>query len=670
MTDAAVQALAHAAGLGLRYTDAFGVVRDVSPDTLRAVLAALDLPAATEAQAADSLARARRDAAVALPPLLTATAAAPAHIAPGGRFSLVLEDGTRHEGHAGTDGALPAVGVPGYHRLELDDGIHTLAVAPPRCVVPADVGAARAWGLAVQLYSLCRSGDFGLGDFAALRDFVASAGRHGAACVAISPVHAQFSADADRFSPYAPSSRCLLNIAHAACDGPEPATDEPLVDWPRAVRARLACLRDMFGATGQDAAFRAWRAAQGRLLEDHARFEALHAQAFGADPAHWNWRTWPAAWQDPASPAVAAFAAEHAREVDFHAWLQWRADADLAAAQAAARQAGMPIGLISDLAVGTDAGGSHAWSRQDETLIGLSIGAPPDLLNLRGQDWGLVAFSPTGLRRQGYRAFIEMLRAALRHAGGVRIDHAMGLARLWVLPQGAPATEGAYLHFPLGDLLRLVALESWRHRAIVLGEDLGTVPEGFQDRLADAGVLGLRVLPFERTPDERFKPPADWTQAAAAMTSTHDIATLAGWWSGRDIGWRADLGLLGDREAEETLRRRDRTWLWQAMQESGAAAGGEPGAWDTWPVIDAAIAHLGHSACDLMLLPVEDALAVQEQPNLPGTLHEHPNWRRRIPGPAASILDAPEVAARLSRLDRIRPRGRNAQAGTGDLSPP
>jgi 4-alpha-glucanotransferase len=653
MSKAQLGRLAQAAGLALDYTDAFGKPKTVQPDTLRAVLAALDLPAASDAEIAESLSRLQPVQGAAVPKLLTTTVGVAAHVTPNADYRLVLEDGAAAAGRTAEDGALPAIDVAGYHRLELDGGVHTLAVAPQSCTTLQSLGAARAFAIAVQLYSLRRPGDGGLGDFAALRDFAAAAARHGAAGVAISPVHAQFSADPDRFSPYAPSSRCMLNVAHIGVEM-ESAIADPLVNWPQALRARLARLRDIYNGTHPEPGFAAWRAAAGALLEDHARFEALHAHQFGADPTRWNWRTWPAELQDPHGQAVAAFAAEHAHEVGFHAWLQYRANADLAAAQQAARDAGMPVGLIADLAVGVDAGGSYAWSRQDETLIGLTIGAPPDLLNQQGQDWGLTAFSPTGLQRNGFRAFIEMLRAALRHAGGVRIDHAMGLARLWVLPQGARASEGTYLRFPAADLLRLTALESQRHRAIVLGEDLGTLPEGFQEMLQQTGLLGMRVLMFERDKADNFTPPATWTRGALAMTSTHDVPTVAGWWSGRDIEVRSDLALLDDPDAEQTTRARDRTLLWRAMRDSGAAQGEEPAAWDTWPVVDAATAHVASSACELMLLPIEDALALPDQPNLPGTVHEHPNWRRRLPAECDSVLEQPAVAGRLAAVARAR----------------
>jgi len=680
MTDADLIALAEQAGVAPRWRDYRGRLHDVAPPTLRAVLAATDVPAGSDAEIRDSRERLEKQQTGAdLPPLIALDAGQPIALplAPA-RYRITHEDGTTSEGtpeESGGRALLPAIDTPGYHRLEIGRTEITLAVAPSRCFSLADAGAgSRAWGLAVQLYSLRREGDGGIGDFSALRRFVRSAAGHGAAAVAISPVHAQFSADPDRFSPYAPSSRVALNVLHADTEdlrlGPAEAAAAaaaragleapPLIDWSAAARARLARLRHVhrqFRAAPRQfqeefARFRTKRPD----LELHARFEALQAHLFGADPKRWHWRSWPQDYRDPQNTAVAAFASAHAEEVAFHLFLQFLAERELAGAQAAARAAGMPVGLIADLAVGTDSGGSHAWSRQDEMLIGLTVGAPPDLLNTQGQNWGVVAFSPLGLVRHGFAAFIEMLRAALRHAGGVRIDHAMGLARLWVVPDGADANEGAYLRFPLDDMLRLLALESRRHRGIVLGEDLGTVPEGFSEKLESRGVMGMRVLWFERGED-RFKPPPEWSAGAAAMTSTHDLPTVAGWWSGRDLEWRQRLNLLGDDRAvwfENENRGKDRSRLWQAFCASGAAAGEPPKPEEPAIAVDAAVRHVGRAGCELVMLPLEDALAEPEQPNLPGTLHEHPNWRRRTPAPADRLLDDPAVAARLAGLAEAR----------------
>ncbi len=668
MSDAALIRLAERAGIAPKWRDAFGDDHEVGPDTLRAVLAAIGFPGGSDAEIAESEARLdEQESGKTLPPLITGRVGEPVVLAGlRGRFRLALEDGQVLEGEAGADGQLPPVNIPGYHRLEIGSQSATLAIAPPRCPSIAEVtGQAKAWGLAVQLYGLRRRGDGGIGDFAALADFVRSAARHGASAVAISPVHAQFSADAERFSPYAPSSRAMLNVLHTPL--PDDVANETfarlegleLVDWPEASRARLAAFRAAFerGAAA-DPALQAFRTTRGGALEQHARFEALHRHLFAADPGHWNWRDWPEAFRHPDGPEVARFAQEHAREVAFHAWLQFMADRALAGAQEAARQAGMGIGLISDLAVGADGGGSQGWSRQAEMLTGMSIGAPPDLLSPQGQSWGLVGFSPTGLRRSGFSAFIEMIRAALAHAGGLRIDHAMGLTRLWVLPDGATAAEGAYLGFPEQDLLRLVALEAHRHRAIVLGEDLGTVPKGFNKRLTDAGVMGMRVLWFEKTEEGAFTPPAAWTPDAVAMTSTHDIPTVAGWWTATDLDRRAALGLVHDEAAERAERDTDRQAIWAAFQDSGAATGEPPVPGEPEPVVDAAVRHVGGAACAFVLLPMEDAIGQTEQPNLPGTLDEHPNWRRRMPDVASRVLDDQATAARLQSLDTARKKTR------------
>jgi 4-alpha-glucanotransferase len=337
--------------------------------------------------------------------------------------------------------------------------------------------------------------------------------------------------------------------------------------------------------------------------------------------------------------------------VAFHAFLQWRTETSLQAAQAAAKAAGMPIGVIADIAVGTDSAGSDAWCRPKEMLHGLSIGAPPDLYNTSGQDWGVTTFSPRGLVQEGFSAFIDMLRSTLRHVGGVRIDHVMGLARLWVVPHGMSAAQGAYIHFPFDDMLRLVKIESRRHRAVVVGEDLGTLPEGFHERLRDAGLAGMRVLWFERD-GTRFRPPQHWSHDAVAMTSTHDLATVAGWWQGRDLDWRGKVGTKG--EDEDTIRNHDRAALWDAFRASGSAHGEMPGIQDGAAAADAAAAHIGHAACTLAILPMEDALALPEQPNLPGTIDEHPNWRRRLAAPADALLRRPDVASRLAALHQAR----------------
>jgi 4-alpha-glucanotransferase len=357
---------------------------------------------------------------------------------------------------------------------------------------------------------------------------------------------------------------------------------------------------------------------------------------------------------------VAGFAREYADEIAFHAFAQWLIARGLERTQNAARSAGMPIGLIADLAVGADGGGSQAWSRQAELLSTLTVGAPPDALNRSGQSWGVSAFSPWGLRQHGFHAYIEMLRANLAHAGGIRIDHVMGLRRLWVIPPGGEQRDGAYLNYPQEDLMRLLALESWRHRAIVLGEDLGTVPEGFRPLLAERGILGMRVLLFEQDAGGRFPPPQDWPDNALATSTTHDLPPLAGWWQGRDIDWRERLRLT-DAEATAAareIRRRDRHALREALAGAGGPALDAP--LDSDGLIDACVRFLGETPAPLVLLPMEDALGLDEQANLPGTVDGHPNWRRRLPGESDTLLDDAAPARRLGLLAEAREASRRS----------
>lgn len=680
--------LAEQAGVDVYWRDALDRPQSTPADTLRAVLRALDLPADNADDVEASLRRIEQERTGRQPPrLVTADAggrvALP--VAPRGRvWKLLADDATLiSEGELPSgEGQLDAPSIPGYYTLFLDDDEVTLAVAPPRTFGIGDIaGARRPWGMAVQMSGLRRPGDGGIGDFTALETCAKAAAEKGADALAISPLHALFAAAPERYSPYAPSSRLFLNglyidpvrtsgeqTVRAVIDThnlrQELAELEwlDLIDWPRAARARMTILRSLFESASVDLAhserFSAFRRAQGEPLERHARFEALHAD-FSAHGRPGGWQGWPAEFHDPASREVAAFAREHSREVGFHAWLQWLATQGLEGAQKAARDAGMAIGLVADLAVGADSGGSHAWAHQAEMLKGLSVGAPPDALNRLGQDWGLTTFSPRGLRDTGFKGFIGMLRAALAHAGGVRIDHVLGLKRLWMVPHGAGATEGAYVRYPLADMLRLIALESHLHRAIVIGEDLGTVPADFRQVIGEKGVLGIRVLWFERAADGGFVSPREWSEKAMATTSTHDVPTVAGWWSGRDVEWRKKTGLDDPAVDESAQRDLDRVLLWRAMCASGSAWNEDapPALDDISPVVVAAAKHVAQAPAPLAIYPVEDILGLHEQPNLPGPTDAiHPNWRRRMPDSSSRLFDGPIAHAVCDVIDKTRNR--------------
>jgi len=690
MTDAAIHDLARRAGIAVEWTDYTGRPQRVSMASIKSVLAALGLPCDTP----DDLSHSEQALkAPKVPPLVAATVGQPIEL-PGvtktgtGRVRAALEDGGVLDlaVHAAPRGIrLSAIEMPGYHAVDLGGTAVTLAVAPKRCVTIGELAPnERLWALAVQVYALRRAGDCGIGDAAG----VIALARHAAAlkadALALSPVHALFAADPNQFSPYSPSSRLFNNPLHAdarlifGADRVEKALHEAgvstvadeleqqsLIDWPQSTRAKMSLLRRLFedfAATDLVAAsptllaadFTKYREAGGAPLEDHARFEALQQQMLAQNSAAWCWNEWPAPLRDPKSPEVASFAERHKEEITFHCFLQWLVDRSLAAAHSAARAAGMRVGLISDLAVGMSGNGSHVWTGQNDILAGLQIGAPPDFYNSNGQNWGLTTFSPRALSDGGFAPFIATLRAALRHAGGVRIDHVMGLLRLWVVPRGADAKEGAYLAYPVDDLMRLTALESYRHRAIVIGEDLGTVPAGFRERFAENGIYGMRVLYFERERG-RFAPPQSWRADTVAMTSTHDLPTVAGWWRGKDIETRAQLGLVENVSDEQSERGKDRRALWRAFRRARAAVGELPPPLDTAPVVDAAVEFVAQTKSELATLPLEDALALEDQPNLPGTIAEHPNWRRRYPGAADTLLDAAQTRRRLEPLAR---RGR------------
>ena len=653
--------LAAEAGLQEKWVDAAGEPQEVSGDTLRAVLAVLGLPAESETEICESreklaLLRQRGEER-----FITVTAGEPIAL-PGnisGPGALHLESGETRS--AALDGEhLAPVDEPGYHRLVHSRGETIIAVAPPRCFGVGDIGAGqRLWGAAAQLPSLRGEGDMPFGDFALLRGACAALAEKGADLLAISPVHALFPSDASRYSPYGPSSRRFLNVLFAdpslvgAAFSPQGEAAD-LIDWESAIPVRIAELRKIFDELDEETRRRTGGIERLAPAEQHAHavFEALdaHFRARGVCAV----ADWPEEFRDHQSPAVQAFARQHADEVAFHSWLQGLAERSLATAQQVARAAGMACGIITDLAVGVDPAGSDAWTSPGAYLDGLSVGAPPDLLGPEGQDWGLTTFNPLTLAAGEFKAFRDTLSAAMAGAGGVRIDHVLGLRRIWLVPRGRPSSEGCYIGFPQADMFRILALESWRHRAIVLGEDLGTVPEGLRDEMADGGLLGMRVLWFERDREGGFSDPAGWDRNAAAMTSTHDLPTLAGWWTGRDIDWTWQIGRksrFACVEDERADRQKDRERLWARLVASGCADGPCPPPASPQPFVSAACAHVSASTCELALIPFEDLFGLVEQPNLPGTTDQHPNWRRRLP---EAGLDQPSVQARRDAVARAR----------------
>ncbi len=579
-----------------------------------------------------------------------------------------------------TELKLPPLVEAGYYRLEVEQpgrdvqpqAAMSLIVTPPTAFQPEAIkGDSRVWGPTVQLYGLRSRRNWGMGDFGDLRTLIDQTADAGGGVVGVNPLHALFPDDPGRISPYSPSSRNFVNILYldieavtefAECEAARhlvaserfqarlrrlrAAEEVAYVDVAGAKREVLALLyrhfRDHHLANDSDRAraFHRFRAEGGEALECHARFEALQEHFHHENSDIWGWPAWPQEYHDPAAEAVAAFAAEQAPAVEFFAWLQWLADEQLAAVGLQSWRRGLGIGLYQDMALGVSPGGSEAWAWQEVFASHAYAGAPPDAFNLLGQDWGLPPLVPHRLREAAYAPFIAMLRASMRHCGALRFDHVMALARIYWVPAGMPATQGAYVAYPLEDLLGILALESQRNHCLVIGEDLGTVPDGFRDSLAAAGVLSYHPFLFERTEENGFKPPADYPRQALTALSTHDLPTLRGFWKGGDLDIRNALKLLPTEEQRGNLvmeRSQDRARILMALEREGLLPEGASIHPVSMPDITpefmlAFHGFLARTRSQVLVVQPEDILGIVEQANLPGSRDDqHPNWRRRLP---------------------------------------
>jgi 4-alpha-glucanotransferase len=569
----------------------------------------------------------------------------------------------------------------GYHRLNVDAGGDAMAliVTPGSCWLPPAIAAGqRLSGISLSLYLLRSRHNWGIGDFTDLRAFAELVAARGGDVIGLNPLHQMFSDRPEHASPYSSASRLLLNVlnidvtaipeyaaSEEACtrlaqrdfgNALQACRDAELVDYTTVAALKLDVLRLLYATFAEIAprerreAFARFRAAGSPLIQRMYVFSALREHFAARDAGRAAWQDWPAEYRDPGSPAVGRFARENAAEVTFVAWLQWVADTQLELAARAA--APMRVGLYRDLAVGADPAAAETWCNQRSVVDAARVGAPPDIYNPPGQNGDLPPFDPHALRAEGYATFIELVRANMRHAGGVRIDHVMALEHLYWIPRGAPASDGAYVRYPLDDLVGILALESHRAQCLVVGEDLGTVPAGFRERMSAANILSYRVLFFERDADGIFAPPAAYPRNALAVLGSHDLPTLGAWWSGADIGLRRSIGLFSDAAAAEQQRTRDSdrdafAAALQAAQIAAPNAGGPlfgtAGALDDDTLFRAAHTFLARTPAALAIAQIDDVTGEIEPVNVPMTSDERPNWRRRLALSLEDLAAAPRM---------------------------
>ena len=622
-----------------------------------------------------------------------------------------LVDGFRHVRYAlplptGLTIGYYALVVRGVSPAQRVEGTLRLIVVPPHCYVPAQLREGhRTWGLAIHLYALRSSKNWGVGDFGDLAEFVDWAAKDlRAGIIGVNPLHHLKNAQPFEISPYSPDSRLYLNVLYLDVERiPEFRTSpsaQRMVE-ERVFQAQLDALRasktvdydrvssikrkileacfdtfqeqhlagprsgehDRTPSTDRGRAFVHYVREEGAPLELFAVFQVLTEELRHQHPLTWVWQEWPEQYRHPRSAHVAAFRATHGARIRFYQYLQWLASDQLGAVAKRARELGMPIGLYHDLALGCDRSGSEAWAFQDLLALGADCGAPPDPFSPQGQDWGVPPVNPVRLRANGYQLFIGILRKCLGSGGALRLDHAMGLFRVFWIPRGMPASRGTYVQYPADDLLGILALESVRHRAMIVGEDLGTVPDWVRNRLAAARVLSYRVFYFERTEQQEWKSPADYPEQATAVVSTHDLPTLYGYWTGQDIELRAKLGFFPDdrdRERAREERRREKLCIARALHTEELLPNGltveSAAAQDMTPDLCCAIhSYLARTPSWVLLANFQDVLGELAPVNVPGTVDSYPNWSLKATLSLEEARGDPRPAQLATALCALRP---------------
>ena len=598
---------------------------------------------------------------------------------------------------------LESMPPQGYHRFVLKETKSgesvdmLLVVTPSRCFIPAFLGNdnARIWGPAVQLYAASSNRSWGIGDYGDLNQIVGWCAEKGAALVGLNPLHALFPHNPAHSSPYSPSSRMFFNALLLDIEAIEDFQESPelcertsapefqallknlrtevMIPYTDVGRLKFDVLERLFESfqakhlqkkTERAKAFQTFVQERGELLQSFALFHALQEHFYRHDLTVWGWPVWPEAYRNPKSAEVKSFLKKHGDRVAYYQYLQWQVDCQLARTSALCTEKNLGIGLYMDMAVGVDRGGADVWANQHLFAQSSAVGAPPDEYNQKGQDWGLPPLIPERMREEQYRSFIEILRQNMRHAGALRLDHVMGLMRLFWIPPGLPPAQGAYIHYAVDELFGIMALESQRNQCLIIGEDMGTVPEIVRDRMERWGVYSYKVFYFEKESDDRFKPPENYLDTAAVAISTHDLPTLTGFWQSRDIAVRTELDLYpNDELRERQIRDRalERIGILNLLAHQDLLPTGMLQDPATVPQMTTELTLAVHrfvarTRSKVFMVQFEDLLNQPEQINLPGTTEPvYPCWRRRLTLPLESLLTDSRVDSIANAISQERP---------------
>jgi len=587
----------------------------------------------------------------------------------------------------------------GYHQLTLQKDDTIVATmrhisVPTRCYIPTEISQGKKiWGLSVQLYCIRSTRNWGIGDFTDLSRLVKDAAAKGADFVGLNPIHALYPANPDACSPYGPSSRRWLNFMYIDVEAIETFShsevqkwfaDESIqsrldnlraieyVDYEGVAELKLNALEHVFGVyrtqfltknTKQNKAFKAFIEQGGDSLATLAIFEALQATLKSQGKEFWGWPVFPEQYRDYTGPAVATFAKKHKVRVQFYMFLQWQAAQQYERVSDHAKQTGMLIGLYRDLAVGVSEGSAEIWGNPDLYCIDASVGAPPDILGPLGQNWGLPPMDPQRLFEQGFQPIIDLFASNMKKSGALRIDHVMALLRLWWVYRGDDASEGGYVYYPVDELLGILALESVRNNSLVIGEDLGTVPEEIRAKLADNGMYSYRLFFFEQAQDGGFYSPSHYPVQSMSTLTTHDMPTLIGYWHCDDLALGKKVGLYPDEDVLQTLyqtRHDNKQQILntlhghQSISDSISHDVHHVGM--TTELNYGMQTHMAGGSSALLSLQLEDWLQMDKPVNIPGTFSEYPNWKRKLTRNIEDIFSDPAINQLADEISQRRLR--------------